>query len=220
MKMERKLLTQTKDNKEIARRRPPRFDLIAGNVSLDFVNTLDDRHIKPKELLETYADLARFGEDTDLLEPSQVDRLYERSYADPERAKQALLWGRELREAIHDVFWAIINKRAAPPLALARLNNYVQGAAGHLRLVAAKKGFEWRFDDLLDFESVLWPIARSAADLLASDQLAYVRACSSKACEWFFLDTSKNHHRRWCDMTRCGNRAKVQRFYARQKKGR
>ena len=54
-----------------------------------------------------------------------------------------------------------------------------------------------------------WPIARSAADLLASDQLAYVRACSSKVCEWFFLDTSKNHHRRWCDMTRCGNRAKV-----------
>ena len=117
MEMERKLLTQTQDNKEIARRRPPRFDLIAGNVSLDFVNTLDDRHIKPKELLETYADLARFGEDTGLLEPSHVDRLYERSYADPESAQQALLWARELREAIHDVFWAIMNKRAAPPLA-------------------------------------------------------------------------------------------------------
>jgi len=36
----------------------------------------------------------------------------------------------------------------------------------------------------------------------------------------FFLDTSKNHHRRWCDMTRCGNRAKVQRFYARKKTSR
>jgi predicted RNA-binding Zn ribbon-like protein len=46
-----------------------------------------------------------------------------------------------------------------------------------------------------------------------------VRACFSKTCEWFFLDTSKNHHRRWCDMTRCGNRAKVQRFYERKKKG-
>src|SRR6202158_5764397 len=118
MEMERKLLTQTKDNKEIGRRRPPRFDLIAGNVSLDFVNTLDDRHIKPKELLESYIDLARFGEDTGVLQPVQVDRLYERSYANPERAQQVLLWGRELREALHDVFWAIMNKRPVPAAAL------------------------------------------------------------------------------------------------------
>ncbi len=211
-------MTQTKESRKVSRQRPPRFDLIGGNVCLDFVNTLDDRHIKPKELLETYVDLARFGEDTGILEPSQVDRLYERSYAEPEHAQQALLWGRELREAVHDVFWAIMNKRPVPPGALARLNNYVQAAAGRMRLVPAKGAFEWRFDDLLDFDSVLWPIARSAADLLASDQLDYVRACSSKDCEWFFLDTSRNHHRRWCDMTRCGNRAKVQRFYARQKK--
>src|SRR5271165_2027598 len=54
----------TSEAKKVPRRRPPRFDLIAGNVALDFVNTLDDRHsddrhIKPKELLETYLDLAR-----------------------------------------------------------------------------------------------------------------------------------------------------------------
>jgi predicted RNA-binding Zn ribbon-like protein len=187
---------------------------------LDFVNTLDDRYIKPKELLETYIDLARFGEDTGVLEPAQADRLYERSYADPERAQRALLLGRELREAIHDVFRAIMTKRPVPPGALAQLNGYAQTAAGHMQLVEVKNGFEWRFDNRQDFDSVLWPIARSAADLLASHHLAFVRACSSKACEWFFLDTSKNHHRRWCDMTRCGNRAKVQRFYARQKRQR
>jgi predicted RNA-binding Zn ribbon-like protein len=111
-----------------------------------------------------------------------------------------------------------MNKRPVPPLALSRLNADVQDAAEHMRLVPVKGGFEWRFDDGNQFERVLWPIARAAADLLASDQLPYVRACFSKTCEWFFLDTSKNHHRRWCDMTTCGNRAKVQRFYTRQKK--
>jgi predicted RNA-binding Zn ribbon-like protein len=184
------------------------------------VNTLDDRHIKPKELLETYIDLARFGEDTGILQQQQVDRLMERSNTQPDRAQQALLLGRELREAIHDVFWAIMNKRPVPSPALMRLNDYAQAAAGHMRLVAANGGFAWGYDDLLDFDSVLWPIARSAADLLVSDQLAFVRPCSSKACEWFFLDTSKSHRRRWCDMTRCGNRAKVRRFYARSKKER
>jgi predicted RNA-binding Zn ribbon-like protein len=211
-------LTETKEPGKIARRRAPRFDLIAGNVCLDFVNTLDDRHIKPKELLETYVDLARFAEDTGLLDSRHVDRLYERSAADQERAQEVLQWGRELREAIHDVFWALMNQRPAPPAALARLNADVQAAAGHMRLVPVKGGFERGFDDPNEFDSVLWPIARAAADLLVSDQLPYVRACFSKTCEWFFLDTSKNHHRRWCDMTRCGNRAKVQAFYERRKK--
>ena len=219
MDSRRTSLSETKEGGKIVRRRPPRFDLIAGNVCLDFVNTLDDRYIRPKELLESYVDLARFAEDTGILNSRQVDRLYERSGADPERAEQVLMWGRELREAIHDVFFAIMNKRAVPPAALARLNADVQAAAGHMQLVPVKGGFEWRFDDLNELDSVLWPIARAAADLLASDQLPYVRACFSKTCEWFFLDTSKNHHRRWCDMTRCGNRAKVRSFYARQRKG-
>jgi predicted RNA-binding Zn ribbon-like protein len=218
-----KAMSQSREAGKIARRHPPRFDLIAGNVCLDFVNTLDDRYIKPKELLETYADLARFGEDAGLLDSRRVDQLRERSEGELDRAQETLLWARELREAIHDIFFAIIHKRPVPAGALARLNANVQNAAGHMSLVpaargTAKGGFEWAFDDLREFDSMLWPIARAAGDLLASDQLPYVRACFSKTCEWMFLDTSKNHHRRWCDMTRCGNRAKVQRFYDRQKK--
>lgn len=210
--------------KKTAKERPPTFDLVAGNVCLDFVNTLDDRHMDaPQELLETYLDLVRFGEDAGFLEARQVEWLVERSYLDPGAAQKVLLWGRELREAIHDVFWAIINQqinqRAAPEAALARLNDAVQAAAMHLRLVPVKGGFAWKFDDLRELDSVLWPIARAAGDLLVSPQLQYVRACFSKICEWFFLDTSKNHHRRWCDMTRCGNREKFRNFYKRQKKG-
>lgn len=199
------------------RRRTPHFDLIAGNVCLDFVNTLDDRHIKPKELLEQYSDLARFGEDTGLLDPSQADQLVKRASKSPDRAEVALRRAKELREAIHDVFWALINHRPVPAEALAALNADARIAAEHLRLVPIDGGFQWRFDDLDDFDSLRWQIARSAADLLASDHMAFVRACLAKDCEWFFLDTSKNHHRRWCDMKRCGNRAKVRKFYARQK---
>ena len=206
--------------KKTAKERRPTFDLIAGNVCLDFVNTLDDRHTDaPKELLQTYLDLVRFGEDAGVLESRQVEWLVERSYLDPGAPQKVLLWGRELREAIHDIFWAIINQRAVPAAALARLNDAAQAAAMHLRLVPVKGGFAWKFDDLRELDSVWWPIARAAGDLLVSQQLLYVRACFSKSCEWFFLDTSKNHHRRWCDMTRCGNREKFRNFYKRQKKG-
>src|SRR5580700_11885610 len=117
MNSKESLLTATKETGKSAPRRPPRFDLIAGNVCLDFVNTLDDRYLKdrpgsdgqtqPKELLESYADLLRFVEDAGLLDSRQVDRLSERSFVEPKRAQEVLRWARELREAIHDIFWAI-----------------------------------------------------------------------------------------------------------------
>lgn len=188
-------------------------------MSLDFVNTLDDRYTQPKELLTSYVDLVRFGEDAGVLDPGRADTLMERGAVAVERAHEALLQARELRESIHDVFYAILHKQPVPAEALGRLNAAAQSAAAYMRLVPGKTHFEWRFEDFGDYAAMLWPIARAAADLLTSDQLPYVRACSSKTCEWMFLDTSKNHQRRWCDMTSCGNRAKVKRFYVRTKKG-
>jgi len=208
-------------NRESARRRSPSFELSAGVLCLDFVNTLDDRPSgEPKELLEQYMDLARFAEDTGILEPTQVDRLLALSQAAPEQAQRALRAAVQLREAMYAVFWAAMNRKAAPPAAMFTLNQYVQVAAQHSILVEDRGHFEWRFEPAgNNFESPLWAIARSAAELLASDHLAFVRACSSKTCQWLFLDTSKNHRRRWCDMKLCGNRAKFRRVYNRQKKG-
>lgn len=204
----------------IKRRRPPRFELVGGPVCLDFVNTLDDRVTgEPKELLPHYVDLARFGEDTGILAPAEVDHLFELSYAAPEAAQRALEAAIQLREAMFGVFWALVTKKPVPAAALVILNQYVKDAAQHVSLAPGKERFQWRFDaapnNLL---APLWPIARSAAELLASEEVEYVRACASKTCQWLFLDTSKNHRRRWCDMTKCGNRAKVRRFYDRTKK--
>ena len=190
-------------------------------MCLDFVNTLDDRFMPdPKELLKHYVDLARFAEDTGTLPDQQVDRLMTRSMQHPDEAQRALGAAIQLREAISDIFYAMARKKAVPAAALAILNSHVQEAAQHLTLVPGKKAFAWKFDATsYDLFAPLWPIARDAGELLASEIVEYIRACASKTCEWIFLDESKNHRRRWCDMTKCGNRAKVKRFYVRQKKG-
>ena len=201
------------------RKRPPRFELIGGAVCLDFINTLDDRFSsQPKELLNTYIDLARFAEDERVLSDLQVDRLLAASMQSPDEAQRALRSAIELREAMYQVFWALIKKKPAPAGPLYVLNGFIQESAQHMSLVPHSGHFEWRFEDPSNFEAPLWPIARSAGELLASDRLQFVRACASKTCEWLFLDESKNHRRRWCDMTKCGNRAKVRSFYKRQKK--
>lgn len=211
-------MAETYCGKKIQRRRPPRFELSGGALCLDFVNTLDDRYTnEPKELLKTYIDLARFGEDTGILRAREVDQLFTRSQTSPEEAQRALAAAIELREVMYAVLWAIVNKKTAPRSALMTLNQFVQEAAQHAQLVETNGRFEWKFEEALSFDAPLWPIARSAADLLASDQLAFVRPCAARTCLWLFLDTSKNHRRRWCDMTKCGNRAKFQRFYTRKK---
>jgi predicted RNA-binding Zn ribbon-like protein len=214
---------------KLARQRPSRFELIAGNVSLDFINTLDDRPSgEPKDLLKDYDDLARFGEETGILTPAQFDDLVEKARAMPDEAEEALSRARNLREALHDIFSALMNHEAAPQSAMDRCNANLRDAALHSRLIQhqtvqreviqREPRCEWRFDDLTSsFNAMLWPIARAAADLLASGDLPLVRACSSPTCRWFFLDTSKNHRRRWCDMKSCGNRAKVRRFYAKKR---
>jgi predicted RNA-binding Zn ribbon-like protein len=200
-------------------RRPPRFDLTGGALCLDFVNTLDNRPSEePTELLESYVDLAHFGDDTGIVKPEQADGLVKRSHAAPEEAQRVLRNAIELREALYAIFSAVLRKHTVPATALAKLNKYVQEAGRHSHLIESKRRFELRFDQAgPEFEAILWPIARSAAELLASEQLPFVRACSSPSCQWLFLDTSKNHRRRWCSMKLCGNRTKVRRFYARRR---
>ncbi|OLD99871.1 MAG: hypothetical protein AUG80_03900 [Candidatus Rokubacteria bacterium 13_1_20CM_4_68_9] len=89
---------------------------------------------------------------------------------------------------------------------------------GHTRIVRRGPGFSWDWntgDDALD--RLLWPIIRSASEVLTSTDIAAVRVCAAPACRRLFLDGSRNGTRRWCDMAVCGNRAKVQRHYARRR---
>jgi predicted RNA-binding Zn ribbon-like protein len=215
-------------------KRPPLFELMGGPVCLDFVNTLDDRtSAQPKELVKNYYDLAKFGEDTGILTPAQRDYFFENVHLRPDQAAEAVRRARRLREALYEIFSALLNGQSAPQAAMDTLNENLHDAALHSRLVQTEIAqtkivqretaqrearCEWRFEDMTSaYDALLWPIARSAGDLLASSDVALVRACSSPTCRWLFLDTSKNHHRRWCSMKQCGNRAKVRKFYARKK---
>ena len=63
----------------------------------------------------------------------------------------------------------------------------------------------WRTPDAL-----LLPIARAIAELITEDNFTYVKACEGSTCSLLFVDRSRSHGRRWCDMSICGNRSKQQ----------
>ncbi|MCQ9179730.1 CGNR zinc finger domain-containing protein [Streptomyces sp. IBSBF 2953] len=52
-------------------------------------------------------------------------------------------------------------------------------------------------------------IAQDAVDLLLFAETRRVRVCGADQCALRFLDRSPAHNRRWCSMSRCGNRTKV-----------
>jgi predicted RNA-binding Zn ribbon-like protein len=55
----------------------------------------------------------------------------------------------------------------------------------------------------------------SMEDLLRSDRFSRLREC--RRCTHLFLDQGRGVGRRWCSMSRCGNRAKAEKFRARQR---
>jgi len=196
------------------------FEFTGGNLCLDFANTVDNRASDhPQELLTDYTRLLRWGEESGAITRKTAEKL---SASGDDRQDQIHLTLRnavQVRDAIYDVFSAVAHRRAIPAAQLMTINKAVQNASEHAQLVHTSRQFSWRWispDQHLD--SMLWPVTRAAAELLTSDDLALVRQCASETCAWLFVDRTKNHRRRWCDMRICGNRDKARRYYQRQKK--
>lgn len=192
------------------------FDLtLTGQVSLDLVNTVDWRASSdPKELLNSYSDLVRWGRHTGLLKGREARRLVIEAAEHAKKATVVLKRALALRETLFRIFSAIKDGRQAEASDIESLNLSLSDALSRLRLRPAKEGFEWEWTGgEADLERVLWPVVRAAGELLTSEQLTLLRQCPGDGCAWLFLDTSRNKSRRWCTMEVCGNRSKARRHY-------
>ena len=197
----------------------PIFDFTGNWLCLDFVNTVNDRPTPyRREMLDSYSDLVTWSQQAHILTDDQAQRLLEKAAHHPKDASAILQRAIVLREAIHDIFFVIADDASPNEGNLAILNTELAEAMSQARIVPKANSFVWDWTGKEDaLNHILWLVARSAADLLISGELHDVRVCSAPDCQWLFLDTSKNHSRRWCDMKGCGNRAKVRRHYERKK---
>jgi predicted RNA-binding Zn ribbon-like protein len=122
----------------------------------------------------------------------------------------------QLRESVYRIFSACSHREAPSAQDIDLLNRELSIAMAHIRVSNPSGKFSWNWAKQdAPLEWILWPVARSAAELLTSDRLQRVRQCSD--CRWLFMDSSRNASRRWCDMKICGNRAKARRYYARHR---
>jgi predicted RNA-binding Zn ribbon-like protein len=195
------------------------FSLVAGHPVLDLVNTLDNRfrEVGPAELLGDYAALLRFTEQSGLLSAAQTCVLTRRAgKAEAERVSAA---ARDLREAAASVLYNRIEGSASLPADVRTLESYFHSARARQELVATPSpqlAWDWQSSSTTEAELPVWILALQTSALLTSAAMMRLRSCQTETCRWLFLDTSKNHSRRWCDMKVCGNRMKARRFQARQ----
>jgi predicted RNA-binding Zn ribbon-like protein len=201
------------------------FDLAGGHPALDLVNSLDNRFRAdgPNEMLASYPDLLRFATESGLLQLQQLHALGE--VAGSEAAIEALHAVRELREATAGVCYALVEKKTPPPGDIRTLERCFLAADQHRELCwrsslhdpKGRANITWQWRRAEPNPSLpIWMLSQAVAELLLSDRVTQIKTCDVETCRWLFLDTSKNHTRRWCNMKVCGNRMKARRFQARQ----
>lgn len=196
----------------------PKFDFDSGSLCLDFANTLSDRPTCTGDKLSSHRHLISWGVQAGVLENHTALKMRDGSIGDSDKDGQAFRKAIAFREVIYRVFSAIARGEDPSAKDLSAFNRLLAPTMGHLRVAADSGGFswQWKYEDL-GMERILWPVARSAAELLVSEENGLVRECASNTCSWLFLDRSRNRKRRWCDMNTCGNRAKARRHYRRKK---
>lgn len=194
------------------------FDLSGGRLCLDFINTVSGSRAHPTERLNSYPDLVSWSRQAGALGDREAQHLAQAAARRPDDAARTLREAVGFREALFRVFAAVVGLRPPDPDDLAALNAMLPRALAQQRIERKAGGFVWGWtDDGEALDRMLWPVARSAADLLVSPDLKRVRRCAGANCDWLFIDMSRNGSRRWCDMSGCGNRAKARRYYERHR---
>ena len=194
------------------------FDFSGGALCCDLVNTWGDRSDPANERLGGYVELLEWAKQAEVLGEGVGSELADLARQKPGAADGVFGVAIELREAIYRAFSAAAAGKKPVEADIGFLNG-VLAAIPRQRLCCGGECCEWEWSpEELDLDRVLWPVVRSAADLLTSSEVGRIRECDAPDCNWLFLDHSRGGRRKWCDMSTCGNRAKARRYYERHRK--
>jgi predicted RNA-binding Zn ribbon-like protein len=122
------------------------------------------------------------------------------------------------RAALREVWDAQVETRTPAQPALDTVNGVLRQAP-RIELVPGDGGIGvgHRHTDEDPTGEALARVIAPLVEALAAGETDRFRICANDGCRWVFEDTSRAGRRRWCDMSSCGNRAKVRRYRSKQK---
>jgi len=198
--------------------RGEKFQFVGYYNCLDFVNTeFTKEGGRRRDSLLSFGDLIDWLGESRLLNRAQLQnapKLWGSGHAMERIFQDALA----LRRALLAMAEKLATRRPVPSASLQVINKAIGKCPARVLLARNSGRFEETTRlDLCEPEQLMVPIAQSASDLLCRGDLALVKRCANPACGTFFYDTSKNHTRRWCSTTECGNRMRVAAHYRRRR---
>lgn len=196
----------------------PKFDLLAGSLCLNFANTIDKRSSPiPEDKMDAYESLIAFGEQTGEFSPAEARTLLREGTRQREKASRIFQEAIALREMIFRVVTAVATRREVAKADVTALNAAMRRANAESLITPSKTQLAWRWvEKSTGAERLLGKVARSAAELLTSEDIERVKRCASEKCAWLFMDHSRSRNRRWCEMRTCGSQHKAKAYYHRK----
>jgi predicted RNA-binding Zn ribbon-like protein len=194
------------------------FYFIGNYLCLDFINTQVVRGGQDIDLLDGFEALVSWLTQAQVLGASKAKELIKtwEGVSESERVFERALG---LRADLREMIKRISLGKAVSQTVIVQTNELLRHQVGYTELERTKGGFEKRFRaDYKEPLHLLRPIAESVCDLLCYAALPLIKKCGNEECILFFYDTTKNHSRRWCSMSACGNRMKVATHYRRLRK--
>ncbi len=186
-----------------------------GGLCVTFVNTANEK----RRRLETFGDLLEWGRANGVLADADARRLSRAAARRPADAEAVTVAAEELRASIERILLALVD-RVKPADADLDALNATLSTLPHPCLEPDADGWRWEWGDRGgdDLDRVLWPVACSAADVLASESRHKVRRCAGDDCDLLFVDHTPGTPRKWCTMESCGSRVKSRKHYYRKVK--
>lgn len=184
---------------------------------LDFVNTLEHGRGGDQEHLGSFPAAVRWLAEHELLHPEMVEEQLANFTRDPASGEPAMQRIRRVRSALRELLDATVEGRPADAGALRKVNQALRHQYVY-ELVPAPDGVS--LDHRHEGDPIAGALARLAESIareLNQPDAGRLRVCANEECRWVFHDNSPGGRRKWCDMTTCGNRAKVARHRARQR---
>jgi predicted RNA-binding Zn ribbon-like protein len=183
--------------------------MVGGTLALDFANTVSSPPPTAYGPIETYGDLLEWAEAAGVIDPDGRSALDVRAANEPAEAEMVVRAALDHRDAIRAVFSALAAGQPPPAervaIVMAAYADAV--ASSSTTLTPAGATIDWTG---MHLRRLLHPIDYDAGRLLLSGDARLVKECDG--CPWLFLDRSRNHSRRWCDMQVCGSRSKMRRY--------
>ncbi len=187
------------------------WPLVGGHLVLDLLNTVSwrldpHRHVDYLTHVDALTDWLR------TIDRGHADAAQREPMATREQAVRDV---RELRDATATVLDALVMGDTAP---LASLDVLVRLGTQAVAASSLHPDLPSRWVCPVDGPAdLVHHLALATITLLQGDRARRIRRCEGPGCGWFFLDTTRNHSRRWCAAGDCGNRVRVRNYVQRRR---